>query len=222
MTIQSYSDLTTAVANWMGRTGNTDFTSNVPDFIMLCEARLNYGSDDAQFPSPPLRTQQMEVPSTTMTFLASSSTVILPPDFLEARRVYLTGNPNQKLTYVTPNQMDTTLANAPAGPPTFYTIQSNQMVLPAPVNTTQTVVMGYYQKIPALSASNTTNWLIQASPGVYLTGSQLEAAIFVRDANDAALMARMFSAHTRAFQKQDLKGRYSGDSLQIKSDTGNP
>lgn len=222
MTIASYTDLQNAVANWMGRSGNTDFTTNVPDFIMLCEARLNYGSDDNEFPSPPLRTQQMEVPATTMTFLASSNTVVLPPDFLEARRAYLTGNPNQKLTYVTPNQMDTTLANAPAGPPEFYTIQGNLMVLPAPVNTTQTVVMGYYQKIPALSNSNTSNWLMQASPGVYLTGTQLEAAIFVRDANDAALMARMFSAHTRAFQKQDLKGRYSGDSLQIKTDTGNP
>lgn len=189
---------------------------------MLCESRLNYGSDDAQFPSPPLRTQQMEVPATTMTFLASSNTVVLPSDFLEARRVYLTGNQNQKLTYVTPNQMDTTLANAPEGPPEFYTIQSNLMVLPAPVNTTQTVVMGYYQKIPALSASNTTNWLMQASPSIYLAGAQLEGAIFVRDANDATLMARLFSAHTRAFQKQDLKGRYSGDSLQIKTDTGNP
>lgn len=205
----------------MGRTGNADFTTNVPDFIVLCEARLNYGSDDADFPSPPLRTQQMEVPSTTITFLSSSQTAFLPADFLEMRRIYLAANPNQKLTYVTPNQMDATLANSPAGPPTFYTIQGNQLVLPAPVNTTQSVVMGYYQKIPSLAA-NTTNWLLSASPGIYLAGTQLEGSIFVRDANDAALMARLFSAHTRAFQKQDLKGRYSGDSLQIKTDTGNP
>lgn len=208
----------------MGRTGNTDFTGNIPDFITLCEARLNYGSDDSQFPSPPLRVQQMEVPSTTITFLQSSYTQLLPPDYLEMRRIYMVGNPNQKMTYVTPNQMDATILNSPnsPGPPKFYTIQGNQLVLPAPVNTTQTIVMGYYQKIPALSASNTSNWLMQTSPGIYLAGVQLEGAIFVRDPNDASLMARLFSSHTNAFRKQDLKGRYSGDALQIKTDTGNP
>lgn len=228
MTIASFNDLSAAVANWMGRAGVADFTANVPDFIMLAEARINYGSDDSEFPSPALRTRQMEILATTLTILASTNTVLLPADFLEMRRIYLSAAPQaQKLTYLTPNQLDTVAPAQSRAPLTtipyeFYTLQGNALVVPAPLATAQTIVMGYYQKLPALSQSTTTNWLLQASPGIYLAGAQLEGAIFVRDAGDAELMARVFSAHLRAFQKQDLKGRYSGDALQMKTDTGAP
>lgn len=222
MSITDYSSLQTAVANWMAQTGNTDFTGNVTDFITLCEARLNYGSDDPDFPSPPLRTAQMEIPSTTLTVVNSSNTVSLPSDFLQLRRMYLTGSPIHKLTYVTPNQMDSALATFPAGPPEFFTIMAGLIVLPSPVQTTQTLVGGYYQKIPALSTSNTVNWLLAAHPGMYLAGANLEASLFIGDDQSAAKWARVFSGHTRAFEKQDLKGRYSGDALQIKTDVGNP
>lgn len=226
MALQSFNDLSNAVANWMGRSGAADFTGNVPDFILLCESRLNYGSDDEEFSSPPLRVAQMEIPATTLTILASSNTVALPNDFLEMRRLYLQLSPrNKKLSYVTPNQMDTfappnlPVTTIPSG---FYTIQGNNIVVPASLSTAQTLVMGYYQKIPALTATNTTNWLMAAYPNVYLTGSQLEGAIFVRDLSDIQLMGRLFTAHVRGLRKSDLKGRYSGDALQMRTDTGNP
>lgn len=62
MTLASYSDLETAVANWLARVGDTNVTSNVADFITLCEARMAYGSDETKgaFPSRPLRIRAME------------------------------------------------------------------------------------------------------------------------------------------------------------------
>lgn len=220
--IVDYASLQSAVANWMTRAGNADFLGNIPDFIALAEARINFGSDDPEYPSPPLRVSQMEVPSLTLTVVNSTNTVSLPSDFLQLRRNYLTGSPIQKLTYVTPNQMDAALANVPSGPPEFFSLMGGQIVLPSNVSTTQTIVIGYFQKIPALSTSNTVNWLLQAHPGLYLAGANLEGALFVGDDSDAVKWARIFTGHLRAFQKQAIKAQYGGDALQMKTDIGNP
>jgi len=220
--ISNYSTLSTAIANWMTRASNADFALNIGDFITFTEDRINYGSDDPEFPSPPLRVADMEVPQTTMTILTGASFITLPPDFLQQRRVYMVGTPNLKLTYVTPNQMDASMGQTPAGPPPFFTIMSNQLILPSPAATTQSIVMGYYQEIPALSTSNTTNWLVTKHPSMYLAGACLEGSIFIGDDEGAAKWARIFTGHTRAFRRQDQKGRYSGDALQMKCDVGNP
>lgn len=206
----------------MARSSNTDFTGNIGDFISFAEDRINYGSEDPEFPSPPLRVAEMEIAATALTVLASSNTVALPGDFLEMRRIYITGNPNQKLTYVTPNQIDSALASAPPGPQAFYTIQGNSVYMPSPVQTTQTLVIGYYQKVPPLSSSNTVNWLVATHPSMYLAGAMLEGSLFLGDDEGAAKWARIFTGHTRAFRRQDVKSRYSGDAMQMKTDTGNP
>lgn len=221
--VVDYNSLTNAVANWMMRSGNADFLSNAPDFIAFFENTLNFGSDDPQFPSPPFRVSQMEIPQTTVTILSSTNSVFLPSDFLQLRRIYTSGSPIQKLTYVTPNQMDSTLANYPAGPPEeFYTIMGGQLVLASGVSTAMTIVFGYYQKIPALSSSNTVNWLLTAHPGLYLAGAITQGALFLGDDGEAQKWARISTAHIRAFRKQDLNARYSGDALQMKTDVGNP
>ena len=205
----------------MTRSGNADFTGNIPDFITLCESRLNYGSDDPEFPSPPLRVRQMEVPNTTIA-LDTSGSVLLPSDFLQLRTIYMTGSPRVKLTYMTPNQMDAAYGGNVPGPPINYTIQGNQIRM-APIDTTShTLVIDYYQKIPSLSNSNTNNWLLQAFPGLYLAGTNLEGAVFVRDNPDAEMFARLFGAHVRSLQKQNSAANAGGDALQMMTDCGNP
>lgn len=65
MSLATYSDLETAVANWLAREGDTTITANVADFITLCEARMAYGSGEEGSPdqtyySAPLRIRAME------------------------------------------------------------------------------------------------------------------------------------------------------------------
>lgn len=62
MALATYTDLQSAIANWLARQGDTFVTTNAPDFISLCEARIAYGSEDPQapFPSKPLRVRAME------------------------------------------------------------------------------------------------------------------------------------------------------------------
>lgn len=223
MAIQTYADLALASANWMGRAGNADFTGNFQDFVTLTEDWLNNGNDDPDFPCPPLRVAQMEVPATTLTVLASSNSVLLPPDYLAMRSNYITATPhNIRLRYLAPAQMTDTVSNQLTGPQQFFTIKANQLILPAAVTTTNTLILDYYQRIPALTTSNTVNWLLTASPRIYLSGTQLQGALFVRDMSDAQMHAKSFTGAIRAFQKQDSKNRWAAGPLVQVTDTGSP
>jgi hypothetical protein len=223
--IIDFASLQVAVANWMTRAGNADLIANIPDFILFAESRINFGCEDTQWPSPPLRVQQMEVTSFTLVLPNSTNTAVLPADFLELRRLYFYQaglSRKNKLTYATPNQLDSAYGSFPTGPQAFFTIAGGAILLANNVNTTTTLIGGYFQKIPPLSTSNTVNWLVQQHPGMYLAGACLEASIFVGDDDAAAKWGRMFMGHMRGFQKQDLKGKYSGDVMQMKTDVGNP
>ncbi len=65
MALATYTDLQNSVANWLARAGDAVITTTAPDFITLCEARINYGSgdpldQDQSFYTRPLRTRDME------------------------------------------------------------------------------------------------------------------------------------------------------------------
>src|SRR5258708_2143772 len=118
--------LTNAVANWMTRSGNADFIGNIPDFIAFAEDDFNFGYDDPANPEmtvPPLRVQEMEVTSFTLVLPNSTNTALLPSDFLEMRRLYYFqggSSRKSKLTYVTPNQLDSAYGGFPTGPQAFF------------------------------------------------------------------------------------------------------
>lgn len=221
--IVDYSSLSNAVANWMTRAGNADLISNIPDFINLAEDVINFGYDDGQLQIPPLRTQQMEVTSFSVVVVNSTNTALIPSGILELRRLfYFLGTIKRKLTYATPNQIDSAYASQGAGPQAFYTIMGGTIILAANVQTTTSLIGGGYQAVPALTSSNTVNWLLQTRPSAYLHGCLMQASLFVGDDAGAVKWGRLFAGDIRGFLNQDLKGKYSGDVLQMKTDTGNP
>src|SRR3546814_19992643 len=67
----------------------------------------------------------------------------------------------------------------------LYAINAGQLQLaPAPTDAT-VIAMTYWQSIPALTSSNTTNWLMTANPDVYLLGCLVAAEL--RGWNDERL-----------------------------------
>src|SRR6266487_2180870 len=86
MSISSYSELKTALANWLAR---NDLTSRIPEFIALFESSAGRR----------LATRRQEV-STSVTNTAG--TAPLPSDFAECRSLIWTGSPTAVLEYVAP------------------------------------------------------------------------------------------------------------------------
>lgn len=204
MSITTYTELKTAVESWLE---HQLFTSRVPDFITLFEATANRR----------LRVRQQETASQLTT---SSGEASLPTDYLQHRHVtwVTSGGVRRELDYVTPvqlNEMFPTLADG--GEPAVFTIVGEAFAMRPGVDT-GTTFLAYYQKIPVLSDSNTTNWLLTAHPDLYLFGSLVEAELFgVNDERFPIWKAR----RDEIFNEIEILANKSrgGGSIRIKGPT---
>jgi hypothetical protein len=160
MTIATYTDLQTALSNWLD---HSLFASRYPDFIQLFEATANRR----------LRVKEMESLATLTP--ATDGTALLPSDYLAYRRCTWTGSTRNELRYVQPAYFQAAFPSRPSDAPRLFTIES-LMLKVMPLDSTP-VELEYYQKIPAL-AYNSTNWLLTSHPDVYLFGSIAEAEMF--------------------------------------------
>jgi hypothetical protein len=169
MTIQTYSDLQAAIGSWIAR---ADLAANIPDFIALFESVANRR----------LRLRQQE---SAATLTPSSGVATLPGDYLAWRRVTWTGQCPRELEYVHPSYLHALWPTLPADIPRLFTIEGGNLTV-APTDDTA-LTFDYFQKIPALSGTNTGNWLLAAAPDLYLFGALAEAHGFVKDAESLGL-----------------------------------
>lgn len=171
MALDSYANLQTSIAGWLNR---ADLTAAVPDFITLAEAQISR----RLLMQGPVRRMMAKAAITVATEFVN-----VPADFMGVRTIYLTEDNSVQLQYCTPDEINQKKAETSqlTGNPQFFTIVGGQyQFFPAP----QTSVTGeqtYWQRIPALSVSNTTNWLLAINPDAYLYGSLLQAAPYLKD-----------------------------------------
>lgn len=154
-----------AVANWINR---TDLTDRIPEFIALAEAHFNRK----------LRVPEMENAATST---LSAETLAHPTDFLAVRSMFLDESPRRELDYVPYGTLRTQYALTTPGEPEVYTSADGAFYFGPVPGTDYTLHIVYWQKIPALSVSNTSNWLLASHPDVYLYGALSHAADYIRE-----------------------------------------
>ena len=93
-------------------------------------------------------------------------------------------HPVTTLEYLTPEALNAKRAASTAnGKPLFYTMIGTEIqVYPVPSGD-YTAEMVYYSKIPSLSDSETTNWLLTLAPDIYLYGALMQSAPYLQDDN---------------------------------------
>lgn len=166
MALSTYAELKDSVQEWLG--GRTDLATKVDDFLDLCEADINS--------LPDFRLFEME---TMVQLPLVAGAVTLPSDYLEWRQVTLVADPRAGLTYIPPSLVEKWYAERAAAPSNSFTIINDTMsVYPL---FTGNVELIYYAKVPALSATATTNWLLAKKPNVYLFGTLHYAAVYEQD-----------------------------------------
>ena len=206
MAIGTYAELKTAVANWLNR---DDLTENIPDFITLCEARLNRV----------LRTRAMEGLYTAST-IAAQRDYNLPPNYLQMRALRLNTSPLVVLEYVSPEIMDRVWAGSAGGRPIAYTIKANELFLGPSPDAAYTMEMDYYRKFDSLSTIITTNAMLTDNPDVYLYVSLLEAEPFIKNDTRIQVWGTSFYKAITDIQDQDSKDRHSGSEMRIRNTSG--
>lgn len=192
MSIANYSDLQTAIGNWLHR---GDLTSVIPDFISLAESKLNRR----------LRLRAME---NTATGTVAQS-VSLPTGYVGMRSLTVnSGSTSYPLTYIPPSEIQ---GNNDA--PLSYSISGDSLYF-EPYSSSYSYTLNYYKSFDALSGG--VNWLITNAPDVYLYASLVEAAPYIKDNERVSLYAQLLETAISNLEKSDRKDRYGSD-LVVKA-----
>ncbi len=163
MSITTYSELQTAVANWLHR---TDLTSRIPEFITLAEARINRK----------LRDRGTEA-SADITI--SARTAALPSDFREARRLYLDTSPIRLLEYMSPQDYWYRYSSTNTGKPVVFSVEGSNFLFGPVPDGTYTGKLQYFRTLPALSSS--VHGIFTANPDLYLFQSLVAAEPYLEN-----------------------------------------
>lgn len=175
MALSTYSEIKSTVADYLNR---ADLTAVLPSFVTLAEAKFNRE----------LRTRDM---LTRVQTTSDDEYVLLPTDFLQHYSLELDAASAQPpMDYIGPQEAKVLKAqNRTASTTYYYTVIDGAFeIIPAPGSDLD-LRMVYYAKIPALSDSNTTNWLLTKSPDMYLYSALLEAAPYLKDDDRVQLWA---------------------------------
>jgi hypothetical protein len=202
MSLSTYSDLQTSIANYLAR---SDLTSQIPDFITFAENRLRRE----------LRIRQM-LKSVTTSTAANDATVELPSDFLEIRDFVVMTNPITPLSYSSPSTLSNDPRTSEVGVPKAYTILANDFQLSPIPDAVYTVKLLYFAAPTYLSSSNTSNVFLTTAPDALLYASLIEAEPYLM--NDARIntWGTMYDRAIASLTRSDENAQYSGVPLSIK------
>jgi len=204
MAITNYSNLQTTISDFLNR---DDLTSVIPTFIQLAETQLNRD----------LRHWKMEKRSSGQQS-PGDEYMQIPADWVETIRFNITDNGTKPLDLISRKAMEDKRASSmdAVGVPRYYAMADSQFQLyPTPSGTTNVELL-YYAKTDALSSSNTTNWLLEEAPDVYLYGSLLHTAPYLQEDERVGVWAQMYSAAVSQLNNTSEKARMSGSSLTLK------
>ena len=198
MALSNYTELQASVADFLNR---SDLTSVIPDFIKMTESELNRV----------LRTREMSVRTRAP---VSEQYVKLPEDFLGMRNIELMTDPVTVLEYRNLQNLDAHRASDATGKPIFYSIMQNNIEFAPVPDSEYTLEIVYYQSLPAL-ADNTTNWLLDAHPDIYLYGSLMQSAPYLQADERISIWAGKFQQILEQLKTSDEKARFSGTTPTI-------
>lgn len=169
--ITDYASLQAAIGDWLNRTD-----VSIPVFIQLAEANLR-------------RDRRARKLQDLGTFVITEDGGELPSDFLSLESWAHAGP-----TYYGPIEItsmdglaDQKRALGPNGVPRFAAlVEGGAYFAPAPSSSFSTRLV-YWRKILPLSDENPTNWLLTDHPDIYLYGSLIESAPYLREDERIAL-----------------------------------
>ena len=202
MSIGSYSELKTSIADFLAR---SDLTAQIPTFIQLAEGRM----------SRELETREQEKRSTA-TLTSGDEYIALPTDLREVREVKLNTDPVQVLTYYSPSSLDTSYASSGSGRPEGFSIVGKEMKIRPVPDDAYTMEIVYIGSLESISDTSTPTLFLR-SPDLYLYGALAEAYAYLLDEARATQYDAKFTRGMEEVKVDEQRAHYGTGSLQIQS-----
>jgi len=193
MAITTYDELKASIADFLNR---EDMTSIIPTFISLAEAQI----------ARDLRHWKQEKRVTTSVDERYEN---LPNDWLEVKFIAL--STGAMLQSASPSEMAElrALDDVPATP-RYVRMTADQIELyPTPDAATE-ISMLYYARIPALSDTDASNWLLADAPDVLLYGALMHSAPYLSDDKRTAVWGNLYQSGIAKLNLESDRGRITG------------
>jgi len=196
VSISTYQELQDEVAAFLVR---TDLAAQIPTFIRLAEADMNRR----------VRHWRMEGRATLS---ITSQFTDLPSDWLETKRLAT----DRALEPVSIDYMQERRYRHgdAAGEPRYFAHSAGQIeVLPSP-DEAHTATLLYWARIPALTGSNTSNWLLDENPDAYLYGALMHSSGLLQEDERIATWGGLYADAVRSINGND--NSVSGTGLRMR------
>lgn len=193
----TYTELKTNIAAWLHR---TDLTDKIDTFIDLAEAVLFRELNVAEL-------------ETTDTGTTSGATIWLPTDMGTLSKITITHAGREcTLDHATPNH-----SLSAGGVPTQYQMQDGAITLSPVPGDGYPYTLYYTPNLSPLSSTNTTNWLLQKAPDLYLLASQYQGAKYVADFAAMQQLGAEIAPLLDSVQRLTKRRQAVRGSLQIRT-----
>lgn len=168
--IEKYGQLKSAIANWLAR---NDLENQIEDFIWLAESRIN-----KDLFCPEMYKTKITKISNPSPDISTQCTILVPDNLIKLKSIsYIDINRSKvKLLPCNENVINNYSFNFPKY---FERRGSYFAIFPNADFSNFDFVIDFYERIPSLSKTNTTNWLLEQSPEIYLYASLLEACPYL-------------------------------------------
>lgn len=200
MAISTYSELQTALANWLHR---ANLTSRIPEFIAMGEAYLNRK----------LRVKEMEA-SSTVTPSTTVRYVALPTGYMEL--ISFTDDEGEPVTAVSAEELERLAYGTSPARPYYYRV-SSRIDFEAVADQAYSFTLRYLKRLDL--ATDLTNSVLTNHPDCYLYASLMQSAPYIKDdaristwnvmLNDAIKSANNQSTRSNQMLRTDFGGRSS-------------
>ena len=202
MAITTYTELKAAVADFLNR---DDISATVPTFISMAESRMD--SD--------IRHWRQEKRSTAELDTQYSA---IPADFVEVIRFHVTSGDTKPLELISQAELlDRKYKRSnTSGAPAYYALTAGELeIYPVP-DGTYDLELYYVSSIPALSDSNASNWLLEHYPSVYLYGSLIHSASYLKEDARAQTWAALYQSSVDAINAESERSKFGGSGRRMK------
>ena len=200
----NYSDVVNLTLGYADRQ-DSEVTTRMDLFMRVTESRINRVL------------MTLDMSSRAKTPMDSATEYYpLPTNYSVMRAIKVIDNTNPAsrvtLLQVNPEQMANLVNNGETQFP-CYTVISGAIQVQPFYDNTHSLEIDYFQTLPPLSSTATTNWLSDSNPDVYVFGLLVEINSFVKDAEATALWDGRFQQAMSEITLNDAKSTWSGTSL---------
>ena len=204
MALTTYAELQTSIADWLLR---TDLTAVIPDFITLLEARL-------------ARDPRMRTVVRTDPFTVDAETETAPTDFEEFISLAIDGDNSRygDLDVVDPGilqEYQRRYGQGSTGMPRAVANVDGTFVFAPTPDQSYDMVLTYKAGFTALSGGAPSNWILASHPDVYLFGSLMMAAPYMKDDQRIQIWSAAYDTGVEEVHQALENSMYSGNTRRI-------